>query len=397
MKRSLQSILLILSAYITFSTAAYAETVDVVLRYTPTTTDTAYTALPEDSTDVTDASTLRQPTDSIKQFKEKSWFIRAYNFIDRLLSPPRDSNYIDVQNYNWCAELQVTSRFEQYEIDATSFHLKLSPQTRTRIGPFFGWRWAFLGYNFDLKSLFINSEDTDLGGSVYSAAFGIDAFYRRVGGNYKIRKLQSEGKDYSDLVKGKTFNGIHIGMSRLSFYYILNYKQYSHQAAFSQTNRQLRSAGSPIIGASYAHNRVTLDWEKLSATIGSAIPGYVPPKVFQTIKNDEFSVTGGYAYNWVFAKNWLAAGEMTGSLGYLVHHSDVEGDSSGSSSVFKQIDTFYRKNIAFNSNIRMSLLYNNGPWFAGTQTILFYYQYGNGAVMTRNLLGSVYVYVGCNF
>ena len=65
--------------------------------------------------------------------------------------------------------------------------------------------------------------------------------------------------------------------------------------------------------------------------------------------------------------------------------------------VFKQIDTFYRKNIAFNSNIRMSLLYNNGPWFAGTQTILFYYQYGNGAVMTRNLLGSVYVYVGCNF
>lgn len=41
--------------------------------------------------------------------------------------------------------------------------------------------------------------------------------------------------------------------------------------------------------------------------------------------------------------------------------------------------------------------HNNGPWFAGTQTILFYYQYGNGAVMTRNLLGSVYVYVGCNF
>ena len=397
MRRSIQSILLILSAYITFSTAAYAKAGDVVLCYTPTTADTTYAALPKDSTDITAASALQQPTDSIKQFKKKSWFIRAYNFIDRLLSPPRDSNYIDVQNYNWCAELQVTSRFEQYEIDATSFHLKLSPQTRTRIGPFFGWRWAFLGYNFDLKSLFINSEDTDLGGSVYSAAFGIDAFYRRVGGNYKIRKLQSEGKDYSDLVKGKTFNGIHIGMSRLSFYYILNYKQYSHQAAFSQTNRQLRSAGSPIIGASYAHNRVTLDWEKLSATIGSAIQGYVPPKVFQTIKNDEFSVTGGYAYNWVFAKNWLAAGEMTGSLGYLVHHSDVEGDSSGSSSVFKQIDTFYRKNIAFNSNIRMSLLYNNGPWFAGTQTILFYYQYGNGAVMTRNLLGSVYVYVGCNF
>ena len=158
MRRSIQSILLILSAYITFSTAAYAEAGDVVLCYTPTTADTTYAALPKDSTDITAASALQQPTDSIKQFKKKSWFIRAYNFIDRLLSPPRDSNYIDVQNYNWCAELQVTSRFEQYEIDATSFHLKLSPQTRTRIGPFFGWRWAFLGYNFDLKSLFINRD-----------------------------------------------------------------------------------------------------------------------------------------------------------------------------------------------------------------------------------------------
>lgn len=45
----------------------------------------------------------------------------------------------------------------------------------------------------------------------------------------------------------------------------------------------------------------------------------------------------------------------------------------------------------------MSVLYNNGPWFAGIQTVLFYYQYGNGTVMTRNLLGSYYVYVGCNF
>lgn len=209
---------------------------------------------------------------------------------------------------------------------------------RTRIGPFFGWRWAFLGYNFDLKSLFINSEDTDLGGSVYSAAFGLDLFYRRVGGNYKIREFQLGGTDYSNFVKDRTFNGIHIGMTRVSFYYVLNYKRYSHQAAFSQTNRQLRSAGSPIVGVSYAHNSVSLDWERLTASMASSITGYTPPKTLQYIENDEYSFTGGYAYNWVFAKNWLAAVEMTGSLGYLVHHSDVKNDESGS--VFKKIDSF---------------------------------------------------------
>lgn len=379
----------IILSYATFTASAHDDAVNVASCVSLT--------QPDDTVTVSKDSLQTSSPDTLQRHEKKgNWFVKAYNFLDRVLSPPRDSNYIDVQNYNWCAELQLTSRFEQYELDGDNgFHLKLSPELRTRIGPFFGWRWAFLGYNFDLKSLFINSEDTDLGGSVYSAAFGLDLFYRRVGGNYKIREFQLGGTDYSNFVKDRTFNGIHIGMTRVSFYYVLNYKRYSHQAAFSQTNRQLRSAGSPIVGVSYAHNSVSLDWERLTASMASSITGYTPPKTLQYIENDEYSFTGGYAYNWVFAKNWLAAVEMTGSLGYLVHHSDVKNDESGS--VFKKIDSFYRKNIAFNGNYRMSVLYNNGPWFAGIQTVLFYYQYGNGTVMTRNLLGSYYVYVGCNF
>lgn len=342
------------------------------------------------------------PVDSVRYDtvprKRSNWFMRAYNFCDRLLSPQRDSNYIDVQNYNWCAELQLTTRLEEYEIDAgDEMDIRLSPEARTRIGPFFGWRWAFLGYNFDLKSLFINGDDTDLGGSVYSAAFGLDLFYRRVGGNYKIKKLYANGRDYSDLFSGRSFDGIKTGMTRISFYYILNYKRYTHQAAFSQTNRQLRSAGSPIVGISYAHNKMEADMEKFSAVLSPVLSDNVSPMTVRTMNNDEFSLTGGYAYNWVFAKNWLAAGELTGSFGYLLHHSETEDKSEGGGSVLNQIDYFYRKNIAFNGNMRLAVLYNNGPWFAGTQGVFFYYQYGNGSVMTRNFIGSLYLYVGCNF
>ncbi len=320
--------------------------------------------------------------------------------MDRVLSPPRDSNYIDVQNYNWCAMGQLSSRFELYEIDTSNdFNMEVSPHVRTRVGPFFGWRWAFLGYNFDLKSVFIKSEDTDLGGSIYSAAFGLDLFYRRVGGHYKVRELVYGGNDYSRLLKGEPFDGIKIGMTRVSFYYILNYKRYSHQAAFSQTNRQLRSAGSPIIGFSYAHNKMSFDWQKLTDLVNrNNNTHYQPTNLFEKLKNDEFSLTGGYAYNWVFAKNWLAAAEMTASFGYLAHHSDMERkDEEKEENFFKRIDSFYRQNIAYNGNLRLAVLYNNGPWFAGTQAVVFYYQYGNGNVMTRNLLGSVYLYVGCNF
>lgn len=331
------------------------------------------------------------------------WYVRFYRFAGKVLSPKRDLNYIDVQDYyNWCGELQLTSRFESYEIDATNeYSMRISPDTRWRIGPFFGWRFAFLGYNFDIKSIFFKSDDTDFSGSVYSAAFGIDFFYRRVGGNYNIRKLRIGDKDYSDVVRGQHFDGLNLGMTRLSFYYITNYKHYSHQAAFNQTHRQLMSAGSPVIGIQYAHNRSNIDVAKLAGLLGSdALSSLSETQLHQTLKNNELSLTAGYGYNWVFAKNWLAAGELTGSFGYLVQHGDMaykSEEENEQQSIFRKMDDFYRKNIAFSGNFRFAVLWNNGPWFAGTQVVGFYYQYGNGNVMTRNLLGCAYIYVGFNF
>ena len=77
----------------------------------------------------------------------------------------------------------------------------------------------------------MNSDDTDLSASVYSAAFGLDLFYRRVGGNYNIKNLMINGEDYTQLLQNKAFDGIKVGMTRISFYYVLNYKHFSHQAA----------------------------------------------------------------------------------------------------------------------------------------------------------------------
>ena len=337
--------------------------------------------------------------------KKLNWFKRAYMFADRVLSPPRDTNYVDTQQqYNWCAEVQLSGRFEQFQLDAgDDFNLRVTPKWRTRIGPFFGWRFAFLGYNIDLKSIFLNDDDTDLSASIYSAAFGLDLFYRRVGGNYNVKNLTIKGKDYSPLLHDHPFDGIKVGMTRLSFYYVMNYKHFSHQAAYSQANRQLRSAGSPIVGISYAHNRMSMDWDKFANMVSDINKTeYTSNTLYGQQKNDEFSLTGGYGYNWVFAKNWLAGAELTGSLGYLLQHTatktkDYSEEENEQGNFIKSFEDFSKKNIAFNGTLRMVVLYNNGPWFFGTQGYLFYYQYGNGLMMTRNMLGSVYLYVGFNF
>lgn len=342
--------------------------------------------------------------DSVRK-RKIPWYMRAYRFIDHVLSPPRDTNYIDVQDYyNWQAMVQVTTRFELFNVSAgNDLQLSASPEWRTRIGPFFGWRFLFLGYNIDIKSLFMNSDDTDLGASIYSSAFGIDLFYRRVGGQYNINKVKYDGVDYTNLLRGQRYDGMNVGMTRVSFYYIVNYKHYSHQAAFNQTHRQIRSAGSLILGAQYAHNRISFDWEKMADMVNSSYgDNTITPPKYSNLKNNEYSLTIGYGYNWVFSKNWLAAGELTGALGYLVQKEKVENklhsdNQKNSSDFFRNIEDFGRKNIAFNGNLRFSVLWNNGPWFAGTQGVMFYYQYGNGNVVSRNLLGCFYAFVGFNF
>ena len=330
--------------------------------------------------------------------KKDNIFKRTYRFLDRIFSPPRDTTYIEVQDfYNWCAEVQLTNRFEMYEIDnGDDFFLRVAPKVRTRIGPFFGWRFAFFGYNIDIKSLF-NHDDIDLSGSIYSSAFGLDLFYRRVGGNYNIKRLIMNDVNYSTDLRDLPFDGINVGMTRFNFYYVTNYKKYSHQAAFSQTNRQLKSAGSLLLGAAYAHNRITVDWDRLTNIINNTYGTHLPTNaVTGTQKNNEITLTAGYGYNWVFSRNWLAAGELTGGIGALFHKADSQKPES-SSDIFKNINNWANSYLAFNANARVAVLWNNGPWFCGAQGVMFYYQSGNGKVVNRNILGTTYVFVGYNF
>ena len=330
--------------------------------------------------------------------KKDNIFKRTYRFLDRIFSPPRDTTYIEIQDfYNWCAEVQLTNRFEMYEIDnGSDFFLRVAPKVRTRVGPFFGWRFAFFGYNIDIKSIF-NHDDIDLAGSVYSSAFGMDLFYRRVGGNYNIKRLIMNDVNYSADLHDLPFDGINVGMTRINFYYVTNYKRYSHQAAFSQTNRQLKSAGSLLLGAAYSHNRITVDWDRLTNIINSTYGTNLPTNaVTGTQKNDEITLTAGYGYNWVFSRNWLAAGELTGGIGALFHKADSQKPES-SSDIFKSINNFANSYLAFNANARIAILWNNGPWFSGVQGVFFYYQSGNGKVVNRNILGTTYVFLGYNF
>ena len=89
-----------------------------------------------------------------------------------------DTSYIEPQHYNYALMIQNTSTYERYELDSKSGQLiVLSPNLTNKVGPYFGWRWIFLGYTFDIKNISINTNNSvkkEFELSLYSSLFGID-------------------------------------------------------------------------------------------------------------------------------------------------------------------------------------------------------------------------------
>jgi hypothetical protein len=99
-------------------------------------------------------------------------------------------------------------------------------------------------------------------------------------------------------------------------------------------------------------------------------------------------VSGGYAYNWVFAKSWLLAASLQAAFAYKYSVADnKEGRDNG----------FDFKNVNVDGVGRFGLVYNNMRWFAGMNIILNSYNYRKPRFATNNIFGSMNLYVGYNF
>ena len=105
-----------------------------------------------------------------------------------------DTNYIEPQKYNYAFMLQNTNTIEAYRFNSKSNQsILLTPTPSIRIGPYFGWRWIFLEYTFDISHLWNKSNKQEFNLSLYSSLLGVDLFYKITGNDYKIkRKIKKE-------------------------------------------------------------------------------------------------------------------------------------------------------------------------------------------------------------
>ncbi len=342
--------------------------------------------------------------DSLTQRKmqRKSVFRKVGNLFTKFFREfnNTDSTYIEPQHYNYAVMLQQTTTYEKYSLsDKAGQKVTFAPDMSFRMGPYAGWRWVFLGYTFDLSHISFSSSHTnkkefDL--SLYSSMLGVDLFWRQTGNDYKIESLSLGNGANTSAIKDTPFSGLKSSIRGFNLYYIFNHRKFSYPAAYAQSSVQRRSAGSALLGIGYTRHRLDIDlgdlqqvvMEKLKPTLGDV--AQIDTTLYSKVNYTDVSVSGGYAYNWVFARNFLFNASLSVGLAYNASSSDVSHKTN-------LIKDFSFRNFNFDAIGRFALVWNNTRWYAGASAIIHSYNYKREQFSTNNSFGSFNIYVGVNF
>lgn len=308
-----------------------------------------------------------------------------------------DTNYVEPQHYNFQLMMQNTNTYEFYEIaNKNNQSILFAPKPSIKIGPYFGWRWIFLGYTLDISHVHHADNKQDFNISLYSNQIGVDFFWRETGSGYKIKSLKLGEDIDTSPIKDTDFPDISASIKGLNLYYIFNHKKFSYPAAYSQSTVQRRNAGSALLGIGYTRHSLKIDWQRLDDLIERKLGTDVTrlaldsTLLFGRIRYTDISVSGGYSYNWVFAHNWL----FNASLSLAVGYKNTDADMKKEHSTFEEFDF---KNFNLDGVTRLGIVWNNTKWYAGASAIFHTYNYRKSQFRTNSTFGNVNIYVGFNF
>lgn len=307
-----------------------------------------------------------------------------------------DTQYIEPNQFNYSAMLQNTNYWQHYTLRAQNEQgleqtINISPRPSIKVGPYFGWRWLFLGYTFDVDNMGRSTGNTEFTLSLYSAKVGGDIMYIRNKENFKIGAISGFPGIPNKAYSGTDFDGMKSYSTMANVYYVFNHRRFSYPAAYAQSTIQRISAGSFILGLRYDHHTIDFDHKRLPTELQVNNEG--KPLLFNTMKLEKVhyynaGISLGYAYNWVMARNLLFNISIMPSLGY----KKTKGEPWDKDVLLNDVKTL---NIDFTS--RAALVWNNSRWYAGTSFINYVYGYNRAYFNFKNSVSYLNFYVGVNF
>lgn len=254
-----------------------------------------------------------------------------------------DSAYIDSFPNSIFLRTYYSQKFTGFHVDLQEqdIVLKYAPNTTRNLGVGFTYKWATLNlaYGFSFMNPDQGKGDTrylDLQSHQYLGKWNID-FYGQFYRGYFLRNtpVEFEGKYLRP-----DLGVVEIGAS---IQYVFNHEKFSFKAAFLNTERQKKSAGTPFVGWDVFYGNVRAD--------STLVPFFYQQELSPEYNNLFFLKTGpltGYAYTLVIKKHFYISNALSlhYNVGvYTLSEENVEQEEQG----FFSLDVGLRSVIGYSS------------------------------------------------
>ena len=319
------------------------------------------------------------PADSV--VKKKNFVKKTVDFVDFVLND-MDTAYVRKNLYNLTVMPEYSFNYEHYRLGTmgdAGQSIGILPGHRSVLNLNIGWRWIIIGYGIDLQK---NRPLKEFSTSLYSTRFSLDILYRKGSEGYRINDMTGFANSDKTLPENISDEDIFtVKQLGVGLHYAFN-RRFSYGAAYGQSSKQLMSAGSLVLGAGYNRQEFTFDHEKVETFTGTALNKEL--KFNEALYND-FTISLGYAYNWVFAKDFLAGVSFEPAVGYKqiqLQYSDGGHKEGG---------------INMDFITRAALVYNNDRYYAGASLESHTFCYHKKPLYITNGHGQLEVYIGIYF
>lgn len=230
--------------------------------------------------------------------------------------------------------------------------LRYKPNTTLNMGVGATYRSLTLNLAYGFPFLNRNEEKgktkyLDLQSHIYTRKWSYDFWGQFYKGYYMKRSAIDGGSGYylrPDM--GVTLLGI-------SAYNIVGHERFSYRAAFVQNERQLKSAGSWLLGAEIYYGRATAD----SALVPGALKDRFDQREVERVRFLDIGPGAGYAYNWVIHNDFFLGMAATINLNIGFVREITPADS--------------RERLGFSPNFiyRATGGYNSERWMASLSLV----------------------------
>ena len=236
-----------------------------------------------------------------------------------------DTTYYKDYSDKLLLRIYTITRFNSLSIKEanTNKHLKLLPNSRTKLGIGFNYKRIGLGIAFGLPSSSRSNEKYgktqtfDIQGNIYGNKFGGQAFFQEYKGYYNANPNDFIPWDQENFPQLPDMQILSLGVTGFFF---TNSEKYSYRAAFVRDAVQSKSAGSFLIGFFANYDDVNTDNGFIPQEFPDSLKTNIDLRDFTTIA---FGVSGGYAYNFVVKKRFFISLALIPGFGYqrihLVH------------------------------------------------------------------------------